>query len=58
MADSSWLMADGLQSKFFPPVEKRLKYSPPPEGWHPTKEDDGVVFCLFAYSLIYKFADR
>src|SRR5690606_31216492 len=27
-----------------PPVQKRLKHSPPPEGWRPTKEDDGVVF--------------
>ncbi|RCU44152.1 hypothetical protein DQ356_03840 [Chryseobacterium lacus] len=36
-------MADSLQSEFFPPVQKRLKYSPPLEGWQPTKEDDGVV---------------
>jgi len=56
-------MADGLQSKFFPPVQKRLKYSPPPEGWRPTKEDDGVVFFDGNYLKkanlpICKFADR
>ena len=29
-------MADSLQSEFFSQVQKRLKYSPPSEGWHPT----------------------
>ena len=27
-----------------PSLQKKTKYSPPPEGWHPPKMDDGVVY--------------
>jgi len=56
------LLVNCLERVSFSLSIKRLKYSPPPEGWRPTKEDNGVVFFDGNYLKkanlpICKFAD-